>query len=126
MTCAQSCLIRSRATASFRVIITTLQSCSIRKDKSLSFPSTIIIIADFARPGPIAEANSKPSTDPSKLRMLSSGRVMLGIILTFLFLFTFMSHFISIYDLHERDITSFLLRTKFQFTISYLVKGCST
>ena len=93
MTCAQSCLIRSRATASFRVIITTLQSCSIRKDKSLSFPSTIIIIADFAKPGPIAEANSKPSTDPSKLRMLSSGRVILGIILTFLSLFTFMSHY---------------------------------
>src|SRR5258706_9559261 len=73
--CAMSWRISSSASGSLRVMMRILASCSMGRNRSYSLPSTRMISAALARPGPIAAAISPPVTPLAKVMALPSGKV---------------------------------------------------
>ena len=68
--------ISSSDSGSFLVMMRILASCSMGRNRSHSLPSTMMISAALARPGPMAAAISAPVTPRAKVMALPSGKVM--------------------------------------------------
>ena len=81
--CANECLIISRPSLSFAVIITKFESSNIGNVASIKTLFIFPAIVAFANPGPILLATSRVVTGLSKNFFEPSGRVISGI--SFLF-----------------------------------------
>src|ERR1700744_4589490 len=74
-TCAMSCRISSSDSGSFLVMMRSLASASMGRNKSHSLPSTSATKAAFANPGPMEAAISPGVTPRANVSAVPSGKV---------------------------------------------------